>query len=475
VSLDSRGVVPADLYAALPGAHAHGAQFAGAAIAAGAVAVLTDDAGAAALSADGRAGGIPVLTVQQPRAVLGDLAATVYGHPARALRMVGITGTNGKTTTAYLVESGLRELGAHPGLIGTVETRIGDERLASVRTTPETTDLHAMLAVMRERSTDSVVMEVSSHALDQHRVDGVTFDVALFTNLSQDHLEYHGTLADYFEAKAALFTPARARQGVVCVDDEWGMALAERRGIPLVTLSSRRPAEWTVEPGAGPHLDLAGPGVRLRLPCHLPGTFNRVNTAMAAVALIELGYAAADVQRAMAIEPLVPGRMELVPGGVGDPRCIVDYAHTPDAVDAALAALRPSTAGLLVVVLGAGGDRDTTKRHAMGAAAARWADVVYVTDDNPRSEDPASIRAQVYAGAVDARRVFTSAAGRAEHIAEAVREARRSGHPTDNTVVVLGKGHETGQDIGGVVHPFDDRAALAAALRGEPYRPEAHG
>jgi UDP-N-acetylmuramoyl-L-alanyl-D-glutamate--2,6-diaminopimelate ligase len=196
---------------------------------------------------------------------------------------------------------------------------------------------------------------------------------------------------------------------------------------------------------------------------------------MAAVALIELGYAAADVQRAMAIEPLVPGRMELVPGGVGDPRCIVDYAHTPDAVDAALAALRPSTAGLLVVVLGAGGDRDTTKRHAMGAAAARWADVVYVTDDNPRSEDPASIRAQVYAGAVDARRVFTSAAGRAEHIAEAVREARRSGHPTDNTVVVLGKGHETGQDIGGVVHPFDDRAALAAALRGEPYRPEAHG
>ena len=449
-SLDSRTVRPGDLYAALPGAHAHGATFVAGAVAAGAVAVLTDPEGAP-LAAIGL--GVPILLVEAPRAVLGDLAALVYGHPADAMRLIGVTGTNGKTTTAYLIESALRGLGARTGLIGTVETRVGDERLTSRRTTPEAPDLHAILAVMREAGTDSVVMEVSSHALAQHRVDGVVYDVALFTNLSQDHLDYHAGMADYFAAKAALFSPERAQRGVVCIDDEWGVALV-------------------------------GPGEQqLLLHCHLPGTFNLVNTAMAAVTLLQLGYAASEVERAMALEPVVPGRMERVPGGPDDPRCVVDYAHTPEAVDAALAALRPSTAGRLVVVLGAGGDRDTGKRAAMGAAGARWADDLIVTDDNPRSEDPAVIRDQVLAGArsvlpadpdgtTSARSLFSSDAGRAAHIERAVRLARELGRPVDNTVVVLGKGHETGQDIGGTVHPFDDRDALAAALRGAPYRPE---
>ena len=484
VSLDSRTVRPGDLYAALPGAHAHGATFAAQAVAAGAAAVLTGPAGAARLADDLA---VAVLSVPDPRAVLGAVAAVVYGHPADALRMIGVTGTNGKTTTAYLLESALRGLGARTGLIGTVETRIGDERVASQRTTPEAPDLHAILAVMREAGTDSVVMEVSSHALAQHRVDGVVYDIALFTNLSQDHLDYHAGMGDYFEAKAQLFTPARAHRGVVCVDDDWGVALAARDGIPLVTLSSRRSADWTLNTDDAPSLTLLGPGgERLVLPCHLPGTFNLVNTAMAAVALLQLGYAAPDVERAMAREPVVPGRMERVQGGPEDPRCVVDYAHTPEAVDAALAALRPSTPGRLVVVLGAGGDRDTLKRSAMGAAGARWADDLIVTDDNPRSEDPASIREQVLAGArvvappgteetpqARARSLFSSDAGRAAHIARAVALARAQGRAADNTVVVLGKGHETGQDIGGIVHPFDDRDALAAALRGQPYRPEA--
>ena len=481
VSLDSRTVRPGDLYAALPGAHAHGATFVAGAVAAGAVAVLTDPEGAG-LVANGP--GVPILLVAAPRAVLGDLAALVYGHPADAMRLIGVTGTNGKTTTAYLIESALRGLGARTGLIGTVETRVGDERLTSRRTTPEAPDLHAILAVMREAGTDSVVMEVSSHALAQHRVDGVVYDVALFTNLSQDHLDYHAGMADYFAAKAALFSPERAQRGVVCIDDEWGVALAQRRGIPLVTVSSRRPADWTLTAGEGPEVTLVGPGEQqLLLHCHLPGTFNLVNTAMAAVTLLQLGYAASEVERAMALEPVVPGRMERVPGGPDDPRCVVDYAHTPEAVDAALAALRPSTAGRLVVVLGAGGDRDTGKRAAMGAAGARWADDLIVTDDNPRSEDPAVIREQVLAGARSvlpadpdgttcAPSLFSSDAGRAAHIERAVRLAREQGRPGDNTVVVLGKGHETGQDIGGTVHPFDDRDALAAALRGAPYRPE---
>jgi UDP-N-acetylmuramoyl-L-alanyl-D-glutamate--2,6-diaminopimelate ligase len=482
VTHDSRAVAPGDLYAALPGLRTHGAVFAEAAVAAGARALLTDPDGADRVAAAGLS--VPQLVVDRPREVLGEVAALVYGEPAADLVMVGITGTNGKTTTAYLVESGLRGLGSRTGLIGTVETRIGGERISSARTTPEATDLHAILAVMREAGTDAVVMEVSSHALAQHRVDGVRFDVVLFTNLSQDHLDYHHDMADYFATKSGLFTPARARRGIVCVDDEWGAELAQRSAIPVVTVGSRAqvPADWRVEPGAWPALTVTGPTGTLHLHCHLPGTFNLVNTALAAVVLVQLGYAVADIERAMAAEPVVPGRMEVVTGGAADPRCIVDYAHTPDAVDAALAAVRPTTAGRLVVVLGAGGDRDAGKRRAMGAAAARRADDVYVTDDNPRSEDPAAIRADVVAGALEEslskpaaeRPPVVNAASRGRVIAAAVARAR-AGRAQDNTVLVLGKGHETGQEVAGVVHPFDDRDALRAALQGVGYHPEQTG
>ncbi len=250
-----------DLYAALPGFNAHGADFAGEAIAAGAVAVLTDAAGLERLEQAGQPGQperlgsprVPVLVAAHPREVLGELAATVYGHPAEGLTTLGVTGTNGKTTTAYLIESALRARGQRTGLIGTVETRIGDERLDSVRTTPEATDLHALLGIMRERGIDACVMEVSSHALELHRVDGVVYDVALFTNLSQDHLDFHASMEDYFAAKASLFTPARSRAAVVCVDDAWGARLAREATVPTVTFASA-PADgvdWVIEEGAG--------------------------------------------------------------------------------------------------------------------------------------------------------------------------------------------------------------------------------
>lgn len=499
VSLDSRAVHPGDLYAALPGAHAHGADYAAAAAAAGAVAVLTDPTGARRIAEAGIAGpgGRPIslLVVTDPRGVLGALSAAVYGHPADALTMIGITGTNGKTTTAYLVESALRALGKATGLIGTVETRIGTDRITSVRTTPEAPDLHAMLAVMRERGTQAVAMEVSSHALAQHRVDGISFDLALFTNLSQDHLDYHHDMPGYLAAKATLFTPEHARRGIVCVGDQWGRALLRGSRIPAVGLAigaaddpGEEPGHYRVLVEDPPGFRLRGPHGTLRAASQLPGTFNVVNTALAGAALLELGYAAPDVARALAVPAVVPGRMELVAGAPGDPRCVVDYAHTPDAVEAALAALRPSTPGRLIVVLGAGGDRDRGKRRAMGAAARRWADDLIITDDNPRSEDPAAIRQEILEGTreaagaapdrpthtgADRGTVVTSDAGRAAHIAQAVRLARSQGTPADNTVVVLGKGHETGQDIGGVVHPFDDRVALAAALRTEPAEPHA--
>ena len=478
VTLDSRSVVRGDLYAALPGFNVHGARFASDAVAHGAVAVLTDPAGLELLDRLS----VPAIVTDDPRGVLGEVAAGVYGHPSDALTMIGVTGTNGKTTTAYLVESALRAAGRRTGLIGTVETRIGDERVESVRTTPEATDLHALLAVMRERGTEACVMEVSSHALELHRVDGVVYDVALFTNLSQDHLDFHTSMDDYYAAKASLFTPERARAGVVCVDDQWGRRLAAESRVPTTTLATssdalvRAAADWVVEESGSGAFTLRHPASQraVSLVSHLPGHFNVANTALAALALLATGLQVPDVEEAMAVAPEVPGRMEVVSaGGPLRPRCVVDFAHTPDAVDAALDALRPSTSGRLIAVLGAGGDRDRGKRPAMGAAAARRADVVVVTDDNPRTEDPAAIRAAVMAGARDAVRAGEAAAteiidggSRTAAIAEAVALAvvRRGETDLVDTVVVLGKGHEKGQEIHGVKYPFDDRDALRAAL-----------
>ncbi|MGN6754723.1 MAG: Mur ligase family protein, partial [Intrasporangium sp.] len=362
VTLDSRSVRPGDLYAALPGFNVHGARFAADAVGAGAVAVLTDTEGAEQL------GGlsVPVLGVAGPREALGAVASAVYGDPAGAITMVGITGTNGKTTTAYLIDSALRAHGLRTGLIGTVETRIGEERIPSVRTTPESPQLHALLAVMRERGVDACVMEVSSHALALHRVDGVTYDVVLFTNLSQDHLDFHGTMEEYFAAKAELFTPARARRGIVCIDDEWGRRLAATAGIPVTTLSTTgTEADWMARATGSEVVLRSRSGIELHLVSHLPGLFNIANTCLAALALLSLDLAPAEVDQVLAAPPEVPGRMEVVSAGADGPRCIVDFAHTPDAVDAALAALRPSTSGRLVAVLGAGGDRDRGKRPDM--------------------------------------------------------------------------------------------------------------
>jgi len=475
VTLDSRAIRPGDLYAALPGANVHGASFVGAAIGLGAVAVLTDPEGAALLAPSEIT--VPVLVVPEPRAVVGDVAALVYGRASRALTMLGITGTNGKTTTAHLLDSALRALGRVTGLIGTVETRIGEERFKSVRTTPESVDLQALFAVMLERGVDTCTMEVSSHALALHRVDDVRYDVVAFTNLSQDHLDFHGSMEDYYLAKASLFTPERAVRAVVCVDDEWGQRLARESGVPVVSISSRRdvPADWQLQAG-GPDesaFDLVGDGCRLSLRSALPGDFNRVNTGVAALMLLAVGYAVDAIEAALAADPHVPGRMErvLVAGNHNAdqsrmPLAIVDFAHTPSAVAAALEALRHGTSGLLIVVLGAGGGRDAGKRAAMGAAAAARADLVFVTDDNPRSEDPATIRAAVLAGAVAQGRSAGLPAGRIREIGDrdaAIREAVAQAGAGD-TVAVLGRGHENGQEIAGVVHPFDDRAQLRAAL-----------
>jgi UDP-N-acetylmuramoyl-L-alanyl-D-glutamate--2,6-diaminopimelate ligase len=459
VSLDSRSILPGDLYAALPGAVTHGAAFVAGAQAAGAVAVLTDPAGAERA----QAAGLPVLVVADPRGVLGAVAAKVYGEPTSELRLLGVTGTNGKTTTTFLLDAVLRELGK-AALIGTIETRIGDQMVKSAMTTPEATDLQALFAVMREQSVAWCAMEVSSHALAKGRVDGARYAVAGFTNLSQDHLDFHKTFEEYFAAKASLFTPERCDLAVVNIDDEYGRRLAAQTLVPLVTVSTVGEADWTV---AATHqsehgsrvIDIQGPGETLTVEIVLPGDFNVAN-ALLGVAMLRQLDVPADRIAAGLRTARVPGRMETFTREDGL-AVIVDFAHTPDAIELALTAARGTTKDRLFVVVGCGGDRDPSKRPLMGAAAARNADVVIVTDDNPRSEDPATIRAAALDGAraavpgVDLREVGDRR--------DAIRTAIELAGPGD-TVVVLGKGHETGQDIGGVIHPFDDRETVRELL-----------
>ncbi|MGW4534616.1 UDP-N-acetylmuramoyl-L-alanyl-D-glutamate--2,6-diaminopimelate ligase [Nocardia sp. NPDC004340] len=493
----SNAVLPGDLFAGLAGGHSHGARYAADAVARGAVAVLTDPAGAELIGEIA----VPVLVHDAPRTILGELSSALYGDPSRKLRIIGITGTSGKTTTSYLVEAGLAASGLRTALIGTIETRIGGVRVPSALTTPEAPQLHAMFAVMVEQGVDAVVMEVSSHALALGRVDGVSFAVGAFTNLSQDHLDFHADFEDYFAAKRRLFIPdgpdtaaasrpsVAARTAVICVDDEWGQRLAgdvsdclaaesgDTTG-RLRTVATRAgvPADWTAGAatagtGGTQEFTAAGPGVNVDVRLRLPGAYNIANGLLSVAVCAAAG---ADIETSAAAlgEVDVPGRMQRVDRGQ-EFLAVVDYAHKPAAIESVVATLRTWLAdrprlpgagtGRLAVVVGAGGDRDAGKRPLMGAAAARGSDLAIITDDNPRSEDPAAIRAAVLAGAEqvpDAERGEVREVGdRAAAIHAAVNWAR----PGD-AVLVAGKGHETGQEIAGVKQPFDDREVLAAAL-----------
>ncbi|GAA0490586.1 UDP-N-acetylmuramoyl-L-alanyl-D-glutamate--2,6-diaminopimelate ligase [Streptomyces olivaceiscleroticus] len=471
ITHDSRAVRPGDIYAALPGARYHGADFAAQAVELGAAAILTDPAGTERAAATG----LPVLTVDNPRARMGALAVSIYGDPGAELLQIGITGTSGKTTTAYLIDGGLRAAaeksgGGLTGLIGTVESRIGDERLKSERTTPEATDLQALFAVMRERGVRSVAMEVSSHALVLGRVDGCVFDVAVFNNLSPEHMEFHTGMEDYFQAKAQLFTKARSRLGVVNFDDEYGRRLIEGESeVPVTSFSAEGhpDAHWRaadVEVGAlGSTFTVHGPdGVTVQAASPIAGPFNVANSLAAIVALVVAGVDPQTAADGVAAVPGVPGRLERVDAGQ-DYLAVVDYAHKTDAVESVLRALRKVTEGKIHAVLGCGGDRDRTKRMPMGAAVARLADTAVLTSDNPRGEDPLAILATMLAGAADVpsheRGTVLVEEDRAAAIAAAVARAK----PGD-TVIVAGKGHEQGQDIAGVVRTFDDRQVLREAI-----------
>ena len=390
--------------------------------------MLTDRAGADLCRSEGV--DLPVLLAESPRAVLGTASAEVYGHPARSLRLVGVTGTQGKTTTTRLAEAALTAAGERAAVVGTVGTRIAGHDVASSLTTPEAPALHALFAVMVEEQVSGCVMEVSSHALVMGRVDGVVFDVAAFTNLGRDHLDFHRDLEDYFAAKAQLFTPARARTALVNVDDEHGRRLLAEAAIPTrgFSRSAGAGADWWVEDvvpsTTGSRVTARGPVGELGFEVPLPGDFNVANALCAVAMLAEAGYDPHRVAQAMGRAGGVPGRMEAVDEGQGF-TAVVDYAHKPDAVEAVLGSVRPATTGRVIVVLGAGGDRDRGKREVMGEIAARRADVVVVTDDNPRSEDPAADPGRA-AGRCAPRRRRAARGGRPRGRDRARRGARAS-------------------------------------------------
>ena len=468
----SNEVRPGDVFAALPGAQAHGSAYIPAAAAAGALAVFTDAAGApAAVEA-----GLPAIVVPDARAALGPAAAAIYGEPATRLTLIGITGTAGKTSTAYLIESGLRAGGHVTGLIGTVETRLGDLVVDSVRTTPEASDLHGLFAAAVERGVTAMVMEVSSHALALDRVGGTRFAVGGYTNFGSDHLDFHRDADDYFAAKAKLFD-GRCDIEILNADDPSLKPLYKPATVTYSadgsTAASWRAADVRRD-GFAQRFTVYGPdGVTVAAGVRLPGRHNVANALLAIASLAAVGVDVTVAADGVAACAGVPGRLERVaaPGPVIG---VVDYAHKPDAIIAALDALREqrsseatsrpprrSGGGRTICLIGAGGDRDRGKRPVMGAAAARGCDLLIVTDDNPRTEDPAVVRAEILRGAsaADVDIEIIEVAGRRAAIDEAVRRAE-----PDDIIALLGKGHERGQEINGQLHPFDDRVELAAAL-----------
>ena len=401
-TVDSRDVNPGDVFGAFAGLVQHGARFAADAVAAGAVAVLTDEAGLETVREAGLT--VPVLVAADTRRAMGDAAAAIYGHPSSRLTLVGVTGTNGKTTTSYFIDNALAQIHPRRGVLGTVELRLGDEAIESPRTTVESPVLHGLLARMVEEGVTAAVAEVSSHAAALDRIAGVDFAVAVFTNLQWDHLDFHKTMDRYLADKAKLFAPGRSRRGVVCIDDAYAQRLAREAVIPVETVATRPGSprgDWNVEDadvgldGVGSRFTLVTPdGARLEAHSPLPGLVNVSNAAVAIVAAHAAGVPLDLAVQGVATAHEVPGRMErVIERGDADPLAIVDYAHTPDALTLALEGVRPITPGRLILIFGSDGDRDQGKRPVMGEIAARLADIIVLTDENPRSEEPAAIRA----------------------------------------------------------------------------------
>lgn len=463
VTHDSRGAGPGTIFVAIDGMTVDGHLFVAQAV----------NAGSPAIVAERRVvQDIPTLLVENSRRALAHVAAVVHDHPARSMTMVGVTGTNGKTTIGAMCEGALTAAGRSSGIIGTLGARIDGEPVPLRRTTPESSDLQRLLATMRQRSVDTVVMEVSSHALQLHRADGIRFDVAGFTNLSQDHLDFHGDMESYYMAKARLFEPGRTDHAVINIGDPAGARLSEEISIPHTTVGVDTDADITAtitsQHGGGSTFDISGEFGSVEVSMPVPGSFNVANAAVAFGICQMMGLTTEEIVTGFGGLGTIDGRMQSVDPD-SDITVIVDYAHTPAAVATVVEAAAAMTDGAIITVVGAGGDRDQEKRPLMGAAAARHSDRAIITTDNPRSEDPRAIIDAVASGAeTQGRAEVERIEDRAEAISHAIGSAAKG-----DLVLILGRGHEPTQEVHGEFIPFSDVevARNALVLRASSGRP----
>ena len=458
ITHNTKSVEPGDLFVALNGEKNHGAQFVAEAKANGAVAVLSDSQGEKLITDKDLA----IVGIENPRHKLGEISAFVFGNPSDSLKVFGITGTNGKTTSAWLMRAGLEKCGIPTSLLGTAGISIAGVNLPSARTTPEAPELQALLALALEKGSKAVSMEVSSHALDLERVNGTKFACTGFTNLSQDHLDFHKNMESYFESKAKLFTKEFSSKSVITDLDSWGKKLINEVQIPFVTLGGDVHNDWRVSDITAAlghvYFELIDPRKKpYKVTLSFAGVFNAYNAALVIAMADQIGI---DLKEFIAgiKDTQIPGRMQpvVMPGAALG---IVDYAHTPEAIENVLSALKKQTHGKLIVVLGAGGNRDSEKRPFMGSAGEKFADKLIITDDNPRNESPAEIRKAVLSG-IKNKSISLEIGSREEAIKEAVKLAT-----PDDTIAILGKGHETTQEIAGQIIDFDDAKHLHNALK----------
>lgn len=451
LSYDSRSVRPGDLFFCIRGTAVDGNRFAADACRLGAVAV--------AGSAPHPELGVAHVVVESDRAAMAEAACAFYGHPSRRMRVVGITGTNGKTSTTYMIKRIAEQAGLRVGLIGTICNMIGADRLHAERTTPESPDLQALLARMADAGCDLVVMEVSSHALSMDRVSGIHFDVGIFSNLTQDHLDFHGTFDDYAAAKERLF--AMSRVSLINEDDPHAGRMKSAAAGRIVSYgfsgADLTAAEAQLHEN-GIQYRLGTPQGELHVEMPIPGRFSVYNSMAAAGAALALGLPAQDIEEALRRMPPVAGRVELLDARGRGFSVILDYAHTPDSLENVLRTVRGFTRGEVLVVFGCGGNRDAGKRPQMGAIAARFADRLFVTSDNPRFEEPMAIIGDILAGIPSG-----AACSVVENRRSAIRDALAAARPGD-AVVLAGKGHEDYQEIRGVKHPFDEKVVVAELM-----------
>lgn len=449
---DSRRVVKDSLFCCIVGTFSDGHEYALNAVNEGAVALLVEHE----LPIN-----VPQVIVGNTRIAMAEMAAAFYDYPERGMRFVGITGTNGKTTTTYMIKAIAEQAGIKTGLIGTIRNMIGSEVIKTEHTTPESVDMYGLLRKMKDAGVELVVMEVSSHSLDQHRIHGIVFDIAEFTNLTQDHLDYHKTFENYIAAKKKLF--GQSKRGVINIDDQYAQTIMRSNEIPYTTFGVREPADIRASEiditTRGVQFDLKFPGGRTRINVPIPGLFSVFNAIGATAVSLLLGISMEHIKAGLEAMKSVSGRLESLPAGKLGFSVFIDYAHTPDAMENVLKAIRSFSNGRVITVFGCGGDRDRAKRPIMGETAGRYSDQLVITSDNPRTENPYDILSAIEEGVKKSGCPYSIIEKRREAIGFALKLAS-----ANDTVLIAGKGHENYQEINGIKYPFDDKEAVMEML-----------